>query len=156
MVEHWILNTVSWFKNGFRDLNALVRNVLFLFANIMSPFTICWLLYQRLIHICLLLFTFFYHHISHLHMLQLHCTVCLPQHTIPKHTDKVCTMTALQNGWKVQLMFHLCLTFSFFRVASELYINRRLNTMLSSILRGGVTHGTFVSFLIYKYNSLGM
>lgn len=59
-----------------------------------------------------------YHHI--MNMPQSHCTVCLLRHTIPSSLYTQCKIVALQNGWKMLLMFHLCLTFPFFRLDFQL------------------------------------
>lgn len=110
----WALNI-----ENCRDLNALLRNVIFLF----SPR-----------HYALLHYTLAVEMETHIHLLAasyifittfVQCydytaLFCLLRHTIPFHRDikwRLCRM-----GEKMLLMFHLCLTFSFFRVAFQRYI----------------------------------
>lgn len=116
--EYWAWGSVL--KMGCRDLNALMINA----NNSFFPRHYAILRYalaaemESYAFACC--FLHFYHHI--LYMAQQHRTVCLLRRTIPSRTAVVCKMTALQNGWKMLLMFPFCLTFSFFRVAFQLPI----------------------------------
>lgn len=137
-IEYWALSSVS--KMGCRDLNALLTNVIFPFCR----------------HYALLHYTLAVEMETHIHLLAAsyisittfehatitpHCLLAATHHSFP-HWHIVCKMTALQNGWKMLLMFHLCLTFSFFRVA--FHLNSRLYSMLSSalLMRWMLVHDT--------------
>lgn len=51
---------------------------------------------------------------SYIKLTTLHRAACLLRHSISSFTDTLWETTPLQHGWKMVLMFHLCLTsFSF-------------------------------------------
>ena len=113
MVEHWILSSEQCFENGMQRLKCTSEKCNIPFADIMLSSTIRSMVKWRIICICLPLLTFLSPLFVHA-TITLHCLLAATHH-FPSRTDTVCKMTALQNGWKMILMFHLCLTLFFFQ-----------------------------------------
>lgn len=110
----WILSIVLKMGNNRKRRNRVLREGILL-GTVCAGHVHATLAAPTATHIHLL-------PASYIFLTAWHCTVCLLQQSILSCTDMLWETMPLQDGWKMNLMFHLCLTSSFSRAAFVLQV----------------------------------